>query len=363
MFRPWPIPFHNRHGLIPVRVASPGTVSQLAGRVQDFGAIYLLVRTRLVVSGVTTRTIRLECRVTPTDDFRIGLVAFGTPQVAAVIERLVWQAAVPVIHGRPCIGHVAESAVLRRVEMARILARGLHAVVTGGTRAQYLAVVNRRHRRPDCRVVAVLTDIGRLHVRRALTDCVRAVVAVHTIAGDAAVIEIGRYPGDRRVAIVAVIATGNMRCILAGRSIAIVARRTGTDDLRVIDRIGRHPGIRFVAILTDIRCLDVSRGFAGCIRAIVTVDAITRNVDVIEIRGDPRRRRVAILAVVTAGYVCRCLAGGDGAIVAGTACTDNLVVIHAVGGSEYVRRVAILTDIRGLDVSRVLARCIGTVVT
>ena len=38
---------------------------------------------------MTTGTIRLERRISPVDDFRIGLMACGTLQIAAVVQRFV----------------------------------------------------------------------------------------------------------------------------------------------------------------------------------------------------------------------------------------------------------------------------------
>ena len=72
--------------------------------------------------------------------------------------------------------------------------------------------------------------------------------------------------------------------------------------------------------------------FAGRFRAVVTADAITRDIGVIEIRRYPGHRRVAIVAIVTAGNVGRVFAGRNGAIVTGPAGTDHLRVIHPIGG-------------------------------
>ena len=72
--------------------------------------------------------------------------------------------------------------------------------------------------------------------------------------------------------------------VLTYGSNAIVAGDTGSNDLRVIDEQHRCKHICRVAVLTDIRCLNVCRILANCVRAVMTADAIAGDVDVIEIR-------------------------------------------------------------------------------
>ena len=55
----------------------------------------------------------------------------------------------------------------------------------------------------------VLLVICRL-VRSIFADCLHPVMATKAVAGDAGMIEVCRYPGRSRMAIVAVIAAGNM---------------------------------------------------------------------------------------------------------------------------------------------------------
>ena len=87
--------------------------------------------------------------------------------------------------------------------------------------------------------MAVLADIGRRDVGRALAGCVGAVVAADAVARDVHVIEIGREPGDGRVAVVAIIAARDMSRVLAGCRVAVMTGNAGSEYLGVVHHIGR----------------------------------------------------------------------------------------------------------------------------
>jgi len=89
------------------------------------------VRSRLVVAGVTSCTVRLKRRVSPGNEFRIGLVTRGAQQVAAMILRLVGQGHVAVVSGRPRVRDVAGIAFLCGAEVTRVLTDRCCAIVTG----------------------------------------------------------------------------------------------------------------------------------------------------------------------------------------------------------------------------------------
>ncbi len=85
--------------------------------------------------------------------------------------------------------------------------------------------------------------------------------------------------------VVAGVATRNVRRVLAGGNDAVMAGAAIADYLGVID--GKHRGENscVVAVLTDIRCLNVGRVFTGCVRAVVTAGTVAGDIKVIEIRG------------------------------------------------------------------------------
>ena len=95
--------------------------------------------------------------------------------------------------------------------------------------------------------MAVLAYIGRGDVCRRLSRCVRSVVAGYAVAKDIRVTEVGRDPGDRRVTVVAVVAAVEVRWMLTDCSGAVVAGGAGSNYLRVVDGVGRRPGIAVVA--------------------------------------------------------------------------------------------------------------------
>ena len=80
-------------------------------------------------------------------------------------------------------------------------------------------------------------------MRGAFARRVGAVVTAGTIVDDVGVVKRGGRPRNRGVAVVAVIATVDMRWMFAGRGYAIVAGATGADDLRVINSKHRYPDV------------------------------------------------------------------------------------------------------------------------
>lgn len=89
------------------------------------------------------------------------------------------------------------------------------------------------------------------------------------------------------MAIVAVIATCNVCGIFPRRHYAVVTRTAAAENLSVVDSEWWYPEIGCVAVLTDFGAVDVRSVFAGCFSAIVAVDAIARDIQVIKIRGQP----------------------------------------------------------------------------
>lgn len=110
-------------------------------------------------------------------------------------------------------------------------------------------------------------------------------MAANTIAGNVHVVEIRREPGDSAVTIIAGIAARDVGWVLARCSYAVMTGSAAPDDLRVIDCQNRRPGVRCVAVLADVRRLDVCGCLSGRVRPVVATNAITRDVCMIECRG------------------------------------------------------------------------------
>ena len=59
------------------------------------------------------------------------------------------------------------------------------------------------------------------------------------------------------MAVVAIVATGNVRRVLACRDIAVVTRPAGTDDLRMVNHGDRLPESGGMAVLAGIGRLNM----------------------------------------------------------------------------------------------------------
>ena len=110
-----------------------------------------------------------------------------------------------------------------------------------------------------------------------------------------------------------------------------------------------------MAIFTNFRRLDMGRILAGRVGTIVAAGAIARDVHVIEIRRQPADSGVTVVAVVAADHVVLVLATGGHTVMTGTTGTHYLRVIDGESGDPYIRRVAVFTNVAGLNMSWRLA--------
>ena len=172
---------------------------------------------------------------------------------------------------------MAVVAVIAAGDMRWVLAGGNDAIVTGAASADYLRVVHRVSRNPDIGVMAVFANICCQNVCRVFAGRFDAVVAAYAIAGDADVIEICRQPTGCRMAVIAIIAARDMRWMLACGRRAVMARTAGTEDLCVVDSVGRRENICIVTIFTNVGCLYMRRTLADGINAVVAAGAIIDN--------------------------------------------------------------------------------------
>ena len=222
-------------------------------------------------------------------------------------------------------------------------------------------MINCDHGRKCNCAVAVLANVGCLRVCRVLADCVGAIVAANAVAVDVYVVKIRRQPCNCAMAVVAVVTARNMRRVFASCGNAVMAGAATTKHLGVIDHHHGRKHTCVVTIFTYVGCLRVCRVLADRVRAVMTVAAIARDGCVVEECGQPAGRGMAVIASIAAGDMCRRLAGGNDAVMTGVATAEHLGVINSHHWRKYIRRVTVLADIRGLNVCRVLADCVGTV--
>lgn len=92
---------------------------------------------------------------------------------------------------------VAIVTVVAACNVCRVLASGEYAVVAGPASSKNLRMVYGERRRPQVCRMAVFANVCCLSVIGCLARRLYAVVAVHAVAGNVDVIEIGREPGNR----------------------------------------------------------------------------------------------------------------------------------------------------------------------
>ncbi len=199
--------------------------------------------------------------------------------------------------------------------MSRVLAGSLCAVVARRTGAQDLIVVHRNYGLPGVSAVAVFADVCCRNMCLTFARSVSAVVTTEAIVHDIDMVEVGRQPGDRSVAVVAVVAAVYVSRVLAACCDAVMAGAAGTYHLRVVNRKDRRPDVRCMAVFADVAGLHVRRAFAGGIRAVMAAHAVPCDIHVIEIRRQPASGRVAVVTVIAAGDVVRVFAACRDAVV------------------------------------------------
>jgi len=137
--------------------------------------------------------------------------------------------------------------------------------------------------------------------------------------------------------VVAGIAAGDVRWVLTNCSKAIVARAARAEDLGVVNGHHWRKYISRMAVFADVGCIYMPHILAGRLGAIVTAYAITHDVQVIEIRGQPAKCAVTVIAGFATGDMPLIFAGCSSAVVAGAACADDLGVIDDHCRCEFVR--------------------------
>lgn len=92
--------------------------------------------------------------------------------------------------------------------------------------------------------MTVVAQICAEYVQWSLSGRINAVVAGHAVANYVHMVEVCRHPCVGRVAVIAVVAAGDMVDVLAFGDYAIVATDTVAENLGVIDGNNRLPDIR-----------------------------------------------------------------------------------------------------------------------
>ena len=156
------------------------------------------------------------------------------------------------VRGQPTIAGVAIVAGVATGNVAGILAGRRGAVLTAGTGAQDLEMIDAGDGAEGDRRVTVFADVGGGDMSEVFAGCLDTIVAAVAVARNAPVVETSRQPGHCGVAVIALITGARV-----GRGLAllvhIVMAGGAATEYRVMVHLGdRHPARRAMAILTEV---------------------------------------------------------------------------------------------------------------
>jgi len=216
-------------------------------------------------------------------------------------------------------------------------------------------------RREDHVVMAVLADVGRLNVCRVLAERLDAVMAAEAAIHNGCMVKGRRDPANCRMTVIAGIGAGDVRRMFAGRRRTVMAGRADADDLRMVNSVKRCEEHTVMAILADVSCLNVPGILANGFDAVMTADAIARDIEMVEVRREPAIACMTVITSITTGDVCWMFSRGDGAIVAGRTDADNLGMVDRISRREDHTVMTVLADIACLNMRWMLADGVGAV--
>lgn len=212
------------------------------------------------------------------------------------------------------------------------------------------------------RLVSRRLPVNYLRIALVTPGAVEIATMVQRLVRQRRVREVVGQPGRRVVTIVAFPGGNEVAWIYAGRYRAIVTGRTRSEHLRVIHHRRRCKHSSVMAVLANIRRLYMGRILAGCLGAVVTAEAAIDDVDMIEVRWQPRDCRMTVVAVVASRDMRWILARCDGAVVAGAAGANDLRMVNSIGRRPYGVVVAILANVGHENVVLASAGGVGAVV-
>jgi hypothetical protein len=105
-----------------------------------------------------------------------------------------------------------------------------------------------------------------------------------------------------------------------------------------------------MTIFAYIARLNVGQILANGFNTVMAVDTVTGDIYVIEVRRQPTHRRMAIVAIITACYVCCVFTCCCVAVMTGSARSEYLCVVDRCRWHKCECAVAVFTNIAGRDV-------------
>ena len=126
-------------------------------------------------------------------------------------------------------------AVVAALDVICRFAGGCCVIVTANACPIHIIMINLNRRLPSAVAVAILTQIGCVHMGRALAGDRIAIMAAGATAVRIVVVKVGGYPAGRSMADETILRNWDVIRIDAGSRGAVVAAVTGTLHMRVID--------------------------------------------------------------------------------------------------------------------------------
>ena len=154
--------------------------------------------------------------------------------------------------------------------------------------------------------------------------------------------------------VIAIVATRNVRRILADCDHVIVTGAARTNYLRMVDRKYRREQIGVVAVFAHIARLNMCRILADGRGTVMAAKTVARDIDVIEIRRQPGDCRMTIIASIGSRNMRWMFTGRDHAVMTGAARTQHLGMIHGSHWRPHIEVMAVFTNIGRLYMCEIL---------
>lgn len=216
-------------------------------------------------------------------------------------------------------------------------------------------MVNGDSRLPHGVAVAVLAHHRAVNVVYPLSCGYDAIVTAGTIGDDRSMVKIGRHPGIRRMAVVTGFRAGDVKRMFALGCHAIVATGAEAQHLEVIYLGHGCPDIRAMTVLANFSRADVLWVFTDGQCAVMAAVTTVRNTHVVKGRGHPGIGAVTVITGLSTGNVVVVFALGNHPVMTAVAGSKNLEVIKLDDRFPHAGAVTGFTGFRAIDVADAFA--------
>lgn len=266
------------------------------------------------------------------------------------------------VRRHPTRGSVATAAILGCRNMLRTLAVGDVAIVTAAAGSDHVGVLYLNRRNPIGSAVTILAAIVGRHMRGTLAILFYPVMATDTVSRHfGVVISCGR-PTRGGMAVGTDIVAGDMIRTLAVRHGPVMATRTGTENLRMIDPDHRRPFAIAMTTPTGVGGSHMGVILAGDRSTIVATCTVRCHCGMFEVRRRPSVCGMTLYTVIAADDMILRLTAGDASVVTANASPYDVAVRNG-GGFPGTHGVAAFADVAGRNMLGIFAGYLNSVMT